>query len=300
MDIPIEDVEISDIVVVRPGEKVPVDGIIIEGNSSLDESMLTGESLPVEKKAGDTVIGATINKFGTFKFKAIKIGKDTALSQIIKMVEDAQGTKAPIQKIADKVSGIFVPIVISIAIVTFIIWLLTTGDFNRAIISAVAVLVIACPCALGLATPTAIMVGTGKGAEYGILIKGGEHLETAYKLKAVVLDKTGTITKGKPEVTDIISVGNIDEKEILKIAAMSEKNSEHPLGVSIYEKGRAEFDSITDVENFEIIPGKGVKSFANGKTVYIGTRKLMVTDWYGYILAICNKCWRIGRRKLLY
>jgi len=275
MDIPIEDVEISDIVVVRPGEKVPVDGIIIEGNSSLDESMLTGESLPVEKKAGDTVIGATINKFGTFKFKAIKIGKDTALSQIIKMVEDAQGTKAPIQKIADKVSGIFVPIVISIAIVTFIIWLLTTGDFNRAIISAVAVLVIACPCALGLATPTAIMVGTGKGAEYGILIKGGEHLETAYKLKAVVLDKTGTITKGKPEVTDIISVGNIDEKEILKIAAMSEKNSEHPLGVSIYEKGRAEFDSITDVENFEIIPGKGVKSFANGKTVYIGTRKLM-------------------------
>jgi len=275
IDIPIEELNISDMVIVRPGEKVPVDGIITEGNSSLDESMLTGESLPVEKKAGDTVIGATINKFGTFKFKATKIGKDTALSQIIKMVEDAQGSKAPIQKIADKVSGIFVPIVIGIAVLTFILWLLLTGDFNHALISAVAVLVIACPCALGLATPTAIMVGTGKGAEYGILIKGGEHLETAYKLQAVVLDKTGTITKGKPEVTDILAIGTTDEKEILKMAAMSEKNSEHPLGVSIYEKGKAEFGSLSDIENFEMIPGKGVKSSVNGKTVYIGTRKLM-------------------------
>lgn len=183
-DILIEDVEISDIVVVRPGEKVPVDGVVIEGSSSIDESMLTGESLPVEKKTGDTVIGATINKYGTFKFRATKIGKDTALSQIIKMVEDAQGSKAPIQKIADQVSGIFVPVVIGIALVTFVVWYLVSGSFNSAIISAVSVLVIACPCSLGLATPTAIMVGTGKGAENGILIKGGEHLETAYKLNA--------------------------------------------------------------------------------------------------------------------
>jgi len=197
-------VQVGDIIVVRPGEKIPVDGRIIEGNSSVDESMLTGESLPVEKKVGDFVTGATINKFGTFKFEATKVGKDTVLSQIIKMVEDAQGSKAPIQKIADRVSGIFVPAVIGIAVVTFAAWYLATGELNSAIVNAVSVLVIACPCALGLATPTAIMVGTGKGAEKGILIKGGEHLEMAYKLNSVVLDKTGTITKGKPEVTDII------------------------------------------------------------------------------------------------
>lgn len=193
-DIPIEEVEIGDTIVVRPGEKIPVDGKITEGNSSIDESMLTGESLPVEKKPGDLCIGATINKFGTFKFETTKIGKDTVLSQIVKMVEDAQGSKAPIQKIADRVAGVFVPAVIGIALVTFLIWFFTTGDLTKAIVSAVAVLVIACPCSLGLATPTAIMVGTGKGAENGILIKGGEHLETAYKLSAVVLDKTGTIT----------------------------------------------------------------------------------------------------------
>ena len=275
VDIPIEEVEVGDVIVVRPGEKVPVDGRILEGNSSVDESMLTGESLPVEKKAGDVVIGATINKFGTFRFEATKIGKDTALSQIIKMVEDAQGSKAPIQKIADRVSGIFVPAVIGIAIITFVIWYLTTGDFTAAIISAVSVLVIACPCALGLATPTAIMVGTGKGAENGILIKGGEHLEMTYQLNAVVLDKTGTITKGQPEVTDVIALGSIKSSETLRLAAIAEKNSEHPLGVAIYDRGKKEYESVPDPEQFEAVPGKGVRAVVDGKEIFIGTRKLM-------------------------
>ncbi len=276
-DIPIEDVLPGDIIIVRPGEKIPVDGKILEGNSSIDESMLTGESLPVEKKAGDFVIGATINKFGTFRFEATKVGKDTALSQIIKMVEDAQGSKAPIQKIADKVSGIFVPVVVAIALLTFVIWLLVTGDVTKAIVSAVAVLVIACPCSLGLATPTAIMVGTGKGAENGILIKGGEHLEMAYKLNAVVLDKTGTITKGEPEVTDIVVIDtSYEEKEILRLAAITEKSSEHPLGAAIYDHGKKELGNIKDPDRFEAIPGRGVKSVIDGKTIYIGTRKLML------------------------
>lgn len=274
-DIPVEEVEVGYIVVVRPGEKIPVDGKIIEGNSSIDESMLTGESLPVEKKVGDPVIGATINKFGTFKFEATKIGKDTALSQIIKMVEDAQGSKAPIQKIADQVSGIFVPVVIGIALLTFLIWYFAAGDFTAAIVSAVSVLVIACPCALGLATPTAIMVGTGKGAENGILIKGGEHLERAYKLNSIVLDKTGTITKGKPEVTDLIPLNRQDEEELLKIAAIAEKNSEHPLGAAIYERGKADFGNIPDPDGFEAIPGRGIKAIIGDKEVYIGTRKLL-------------------------
>ena len=252
-----------------------MDGKIIEGYSSIDESMLTGESLPVEKKDGDTVIGATINKFGTFKFEATKVGKDTVLSQIVKMVEDAQGSKAPIQKIADQVSGIFVPVVIAIAIVTFILTYFIKGDITTGIMSAVAVLVIACPCALGLATPTAIMVGTGKGAENGILIKGGEHLETAYKLNAIVLDKTGTITKGQPEVTDIISIGGMEKNEILKLSAISEKASEHPLGVAIFEKGKQEFGSVPDADKFEAIPGRGIASIVSGKEVLIGTRKLM-------------------------
>ena len=274
-DIPIEEVEVGDVVVVRPGEKVPVDGKILEGNSSVDEAMLTGESLPVEKRPGDFVIGATINKFGTFRFEATKVGKDTALSQIVKMVEDAQGSKAPIQKIADQVSGIFVPVVVGIALVTFLIWLLTSGDFTKAIVSAVAVLVIACPCALGLATPTAIMVGTGKGAENGILIKGGEHLETAYKLNAVVLDKTGTITKGQPEVTDIITLGALDRGEVLRLAAITEKSSEHPLGAAIYEKGKDELGGVPDPDSFEAIPGRGVVAVVDGRTVHVGTRKLM-------------------------
>ena len=223
LDIPIEEVKVGDIVVVRPGEKIPVDGKIVEGSSTIDESMITGESIPVEKGVGDEVIGATINKTGTFKFEATKVGKDTVLSQIIKMVEDAQGSKAPIQQIADKISGIFVPTVMGIAATTFLIWYFGYGDFNAGIINAVSVLVIACPCALGLAVPTSVMVGTGKGAENGILIKGGEHLERAGKITAIVFDKTGTITKGEPEVTDIVALGDFTEDEILKIAGIAEK-----------------------------------------------------------------------------
>lgn len=274
-DIPIEQVEVGDVIVVRPGEKIPVDGEIIEGNSSTDESMLTGESIPVEKKPGDTVVGASINKLGTFKFRATKVGKDTVLSQIIKMVEDAQGSKAPIQKIADKVSGIFVPVVIAIAVITFLVWYLAIGNSTMGFISMVAVLVIACPCALGLATPTAIMVGTGKGAENGILIKGGEHLERSYKINCVVLDKTGTITKGKPEVTDIITVNSLDGTEIIRLAAVTEKSSEHLLAQAIYEKGRAELGEILDPDQFEAIPGKGVKAVVGKDSILIGTRKLM-------------------------
>lgn len=275
-DIPIEEVEVGDVVVVRPGEKIPVDGKITEGYSAIDESMLTGESLPVEKKEGDFVIGATINKFGTFKFETTKVGKDTALSQIVKLVEDAQGSKAPIQKIADQVSGIFVPIVIGIAVVTFCVWYFVVGDLAKAMESAVAVLVIACPCALGLATPTAIMVGTGKGAENGILIKGGEHLEMAYKINAVILDKTGTITKGQPEVTDIVTLGNLDQTHILKLAAIAEKRSEHPLGVAIYENGKMKFENIPDPDKFEAVPGRGVMAVAEDKLIYMGTRKFML------------------------
>ncbi len=274
-DIPIEEVELGDVVVVRPGEKIPVDGKIIEGNSSLDESMLTGESLPVDKKAGDLVYGATINKFGVFKLEATRIGKDTALAQIIKMVEDAQGSKAPIQKIADQVAGVFVPVVLIIALITFLVWYFTGAGINKSLISAVAVLVIACPCALGLATPTAIMVGTGKGAENGILIKGGEYLEMAYKLDTVVLDKTGTITKGQPEVTDIISLDAWDEKAIIRMAAQAEKGSEHPLGVAIYEKGKQAIGPIDDPASFAAIPGQGVKAVIDDQEIYVGTRKLM-------------------------
>lgn len=274
-DLPIEEVELGDIVVVRPGEKVPVDGIITEGHSALDESMLTGESLPVDKKTGDNVFGATINKFGAFKFEVTKVGRDTALSQIIKMVEDAQGTKAPIQKIADQAAGVFVPAVLGIALVTFLIWYAGGAGINKALISAVAVLVIACPCALGLATPTAIMVGTGKGAENGILIKGGEYLERTYKLNAVVLDKTGTITHGKPEVTDILPLSSRDNIEVLKLAAISEKGSEHPLGMAIYEKGKKGSGSLPDPDEFEAIAGRGVMARIDGQEIYIGTRKLM-------------------------
>jgi len=277
-DILIEEVIVGDIIVVKPGEKIPVDGKIIEGNSSIDESMITGESMPTGKKVGDNVIGATINKYGTFKFETTKIGRDTMLAQIIKLVEDAQGSKAPIQKIADKVSGIFVPIVLVIAIVTFLIWYLIFGNFTMGIISAVAVLVIACPCALGLATPTAIMVGTGIGAENGILIKGGEHLETTYKLNAIILDKTGTITKGKPEVTDIISLGKLREIDLLSLVAIAEKRSEHPLGVAIYEKGKKDLGEILDPNNFEAVVGKGIIADINGQNISIGTRKLMLQN----------------------
>lgn len=274
IDLPIEKVEIGDIIVVRPGEKIPVDGKIVEGHSAIDESMITGESIPVDKSVDDEVIGATINKLGSFKFKATKIGKDTVLSQIVKLVEDAQGSKAPVQRLADKISGIFVPIVVGIAALTFIIAYFLTGEFDIGLINAVAVLVIACPCALGLATPTAIMVGTGKGAENGILIKSGEHLERAHKMNAIVFDKTGTITKGEPEVTDIITF-ETERDEMLRIAASIERTSEHPLGQSIVKKGQEELIKLSEPEKFMAVPGKGLKAIFEGKEVFIGNRKLM-------------------------
>lgn len=278
VDTPIEKLEIGAIILVRPGEKVPVDGIIVEGNSSLDESMITGESIPVDKSVDDTVIGATINKFGSFKFRATKIGKDTVLSQIIKLVEDAQGSKAPVQRLADKISGIFVPIVVGIAVLTFLGHYIGSGSFNAGLINAVAVLVIACPCALGLATPTAIMVGTGKGAENGILIKSGEHLERAHKMDTIIFDKTGTITKGEPEVTDIISFNDCEDAEILRLAASVEKASEHPLGQSIVKKSEEESIELITINSFEAIPGMGLKASIEGKEILIGNRKLMAKN----------------------
>lgn len=277
-DIPIEKVEIGDVIVVRPGEKIPVDGIIVEGNSAVDESMITGESIPIDKTIGDEVIGATINKFGTFRFRATKIGKDTVLSQIIKLVEDAQGSKAPVQRLADKISGVFVPVVVAIAVATFLGFYFLKGNLNTGLINAVAVLVIACPCALGLATPTAIMVGTGKGAENGILIKSGEHLERAHKINAIVFDKTGTITKGEPEVTDIYNFHQWERDEILRIAASVEKTSEHPLGQSIVKKAEEELIKLSDPEEFIAIPGKGLKATLEGNVVLIGNRKLMTDN----------------------
>ncbi|MFQ6051337.1 MAG: heavy metal translocating P-type ATPase [Candidatus Hydrothermarchaeota archaeon] len=278
MNVPVEDVVVGDIIVVKPGEKIPVDGVVREGHSSVDESMLTGESIPVEKNVGDEVIGGTINKTGLLKFEATKIGKDTALAQIIKLVEEAQGSKAPIQRLADKVAGIFVPSVIIIALFTFSFWyIFGTGPerFTPALLNMVAVLVIACPCALGLATPTAIMVGTGKGAEYGILVKGGESLERAHKIDTIVFDKTGTLTKGKPEVTDIFCADGYKEEEILKLAAIAEKGSEHPLGEAIVSKANEKELEVPDPENFEAIPGQGVKANFNGYEILLGNRRLL-------------------------
>ncbi|NQV00149.1 MAG: copper-translocating P-type ATPase [Parcubacteria group bacterium] len=276
MEIPIEEVKIGDIVIVRPGEKIPVDGKITEGYSSVDESMISGESIPVEKKENDQVIGATLNKTGSFKFKALTIGKDTVLSQIIKIVNEAQSVKAPIQKFADKVSSYFVPTVILIAIITFIVWcFILSSSFVAALLASVAVLVIACPCALGLATPTAIMVGTGMGAENGILIKGGEALEIANKIQAIVLDKTGTITKGKPEVTDIVNLYN-DETDIFKLVASIENKSEHPLAEAIVKKSKEENIELSDVQNFEAIAGHGVKGDISNQQILVGTEKLMI------------------------
>jgi len=277
VDIAVELVLVDDVIIVRPGEKIPVDGIIVEGISTVDESMLTGESLPVDKQAGFPVIGATINKLGTFKFKATKIGKDTALAQIVRIVEEAQGSKAPIQRFADVVSGYFVPVVIGLALVTFVVWffILDPGNFSRALINFTAVLVIACPCALGLATPTAIMVGTGKGAENGILIKGAEHLENAHKLTTIVFDKTGTITKGQPEVTDMIPFDGFDETELLQLAVQAEKKSEHPLAQAIVKYGQQRGLPLEDPESFIAIPGHGVEAHVAGKQIFIGTRKLM-------------------------
>lgn len=276
IQIPIKDVVVGDIIIVKPGQKIPVDGVIIEGLSSVDESMITGESIPVEKKKGDKVIGATINKHGSFKFKATKIGKDTVLSQIIKLVEEAQGSKAPIQRLADKVSSYFVPTVIIIAFVSFFLWYFVFGQsFIFALNNFIAVLIIACPCALGLATPTAIMVGSGKGAENGILIKSAEALENTHKLTTIVFDKTGTLTEGKPKVTNILAIDKLDEKEILKYAAIAEKSSEHPLAQAVINKAKEEKIKILDANYFEAIPGHGILAKYDRNIILFGNRNLM-------------------------
>ena len=271
----IENLKVGDIVIVKPGEKIAVDGRIIEGATSVDESMLTGESLPVSKKVGDKVVGGSINKNGSIRFEATEIGKNTVLSQIIKLVEEAQGSKAPISRMADIVSAYFVPIVIGIAIITGIAWFLSGSGLVTALSFFIAVLVIACPCALGLATPTSIMVGTGKGAENGILIKSGEALETAYKIKTVVFDKTGTITKGKPILTNLIAYGKYNENELLKIAASVENDSEHPLAEAIVNKAKEKNIEIKPYEKFRAMPGYGIRAIFEGKEVQIGNRKLM-------------------------
>lgn len=277
--IPVEDVKVDDTVIVRPGEKIPVDGVIVSGNSSIDESMITGESIPIEKKTGDTVISASINKTGSFQFKATKVGKDTTLSQIIKLVEEAQGSKAPIAKLADKVSGVFVPIVIILAIVSGLLWYtLGQESWVFALTITISVLVIACPCALGLATPTAIMVGTGKGAENGILIKSGEALETAHQLDTIVFDKTGTITEGKPVVTDILVFNQQSSEDILQLAASAEIHSEHPLGTAIVEKAKNDGISFLEISDFLAIPGQGIKVSVEEKVYYIGNQRLMINQ----------------------
>ena len=273
VEVAVEDVHAGDLLLVKSGEKVPVDGEVVEGRTAVDESMLTGESLPVEKGVGDQVIGATINKHGSIKIKATKVGKDTALSQIIRLVEEAQGSKAPIQSLADKISGIFVPVVIAIALLTFVITWLVAG-FTPALISSVAVLVIACPCALGLATPTAIMVGTGKGAEYGVLIKGAEYLQTMRDIDAIILDKTGTITKGEPEVTDIQSF-DIDENELLRLVASAEQASEHPLGQAVIDEAKKRKLELSDPEGYQAIPGHGIQATVDEKPLFVGNKTLM-------------------------
>ncbi|MFW6357672.1 MAG: heavy metal translocating P-type ATPase [Chroococcales cyanobacterium] len=276
MDIPIQEVEIDDIIVVRPGEKIPVDGIVVNGKSTVDEAMVTGESLPVTKEAGDEVIGATINKTGSFKFRATRVGKDTVLAQIVQLVQQAQGSKAPIQRIADQVTGWFVPAVIAIAIATFVIWFNVMGNLSLALITTVGVLIIACPCALGLATPTSVMVGTGKGAENGILIKGAESLEFAHKIQTIVLDKTGTITQGKPTVTDYITTEGVasgNELKLLRLVASVEKNSEHPLAEAVVKYAQSQQVELTDVVEFEAIAGSGVQGYASDRFVQIGTQR---------------------------
>ncbi len=275
IEVPIDEVEIGDIIITKPGEKIPVDGEVVEGHTSIDESMLTGESIPVDKKPGDKVYAASINKNGMIRFRATKVGGDTALAQIIKLVEDAQGSKAPIAQMADIVSGYFVPIVVAIAVLAFVAWMIAGQTLVFALTIFISVLVIACPCALGLATPTAIMVGTGKGAEYGILIKGGEALETTHKINTIVFDKTGTITEGKPEVTDVITTSGVTRESLLQIAASGEKGSEHPLGEAIVRGAEKEQLEFLKVNRFEAIPGQGITVDIDGIQTLIGNRKLM-------------------------
>ena len=276
IEVPIDEVELDNIVIVKPGDKIPVDGVVIEGNTSVDEAMLTGESMPVDKKAGDMVYTASLNTTGTVRFRAEKVGSDTALAQIIKLVEDAQGSKAPIAQLADIVSGYFVPVVVAIAMIAGIAWFFGTGgDLKFALTIFISVLVIACPCALGLATPTAIMVGTGKGAENGILIKGGEALETTHKINTIVFDKTGTITEGKPTVTDVIPMGTQDADGLLRLAASAEKASEHPLGQAIVNGAQAKGLELLAVEGFQSITGQGIEATIGGQRILAGNRKLM-------------------------
>jgi Cu+-exporting ATPase len=282
-EVPIDEVKVGDFVLVRPGEKIPVDGVVVEGRSAIDESMLTGESLPVEKGPGDSLIGATLNKLGLLKFEATKVGKETALAQIIRLVEEAQGSKAPIQKMADQVSAIFVPIVIGIAAVTFLLWFFVApltpsiSQFTRALINMVAVLVIACPCAMGLATPTAVMVGTGRAAELGILFRNSESLERAGKVSVIVLDKTGTLTKGQPAVTDVITDGEIDEVELLRLAASVEKGSEHPLGEAIWAEATNRNIGLSELSGFKAEAGYGVEAEVEGRNVSVGNLRMMNT-----------------------
>lgn len=310
IEIAIDMVQLDDVVIVKPGGKIPVDGVIIEGKSSIDESMVTGEPIPVDKTVEDKVIGGTINKQGTFKFKATKVGSDTLLASIIKMVEEAQGSRAPIQKLADQISGVFVPVVLIIAVLTLIVWLAVGSQFmpfNEALtyglLCFVGILVIACPCALGLATPTAIIVGVGKGAQNGILIKNAESLEKLHKVNTIVVDKTGTITKGKPEVTDILpSYANesIDGVEILKLIASLEKNSEHPLAEAIKEKAKSMDVQLTKVDDFEIIEGKGLKGTIDGKMYFAGNLKLMDDLKLDYDKDLIDKLSKQGKSPVLF
>ena len=276
-EIPVEDVQVGDLILVRPGERVPVDGIIRQGYSSIDESMITGESIPAEKKVDDEVIGATINKTGSFKFEATKVGKDTTLAHITRLVEEAQGSKAPIQRLADVIASYFVPIVIGIAITTFIIWYFVGPDpaLTFAILNFVAVLIIACPCAMGLATPTAIMVGTGKGAQHGILIRSGEALERSHKIRTVLLDKTGTLTRGEPQVTDIIAVPSSSQEEVLRLAASVEHSSEHPLGEAIIRAASEKKLELSPTSDFNAVPGHGVEASVEGRNLILGNLRLI-------------------------
>ena len=276
-DIPVEEVQVGDIIIVRPGEKFPVDGIVVDGQSSVDESMISGEPIPVTKRAGDGVIGATINGTGSVRFRATRVGKDTALAQIIKLVEEAQGSKAPIQRLADVIASYFVPAVIGIAVITFIIWYIFGPQpaFTNALLNFVAVLIIACPCALGLATPTAIMVGTGKGAENGVLIKSGAALEIAHKVDTVVLDKTGTLTLGRPTVTDVVAADGFDETELVRLAASAERVSEHPIGESIVRYADERGIQTAVPSNFEAVVGSGVRAKVEGRAVTVGKMSLI-------------------------
>lgn len=301
--IPIDEVLVNDIVYVKPGERIPVDGEVVEGRSAVDESMITGESLPVDKNPGDSVTGSTVNANGFLKIKAVNVGKDTALSHIIKIVEEAQGSKAPIQRLADQISGIFVPIVLGIAVLTFLIWYLwaAPGDFAEAISKFIAVLVIACPCALGLATPTSIMAGSGRAAEFGILFKGGEHLEKTHRLDTIVLDKTGTVTNGKPRLTDAIPFGRFEEKDLLQFAAAAETGSEHPLGEAIIAGVKDKGLEIPKLTRFEAKVGAGILAEAGGKSILVGTRKLMESEQveHGALLAQMEELEAEGKTVML-